>query len=75
MDGERESQELADVIVEIATAMGNLSKVVAGNFNASEATVSVDIEETKDGALQIVAGGGGGTWANSHTIKLTFRPS
>jgi hypothetical protein len=72
--GKTESEELADSIFEIASAVNQLQRTVAGNFNASEATVSIDVEESKDGKLQIVAGGGG-KWTNSHTIKLTFRPS
>jgi hypothetical protein len=71
---DKESQKLADTILEIASAMGSISKATAGNFNASEATVSIDVEESKDGNLQVVAGGGG-SWANSHKIKLTFRPT
>ena len=71
---EKESETLAATIIEIASAMGRISQAAAGNFNASEASVSIDVEESKDGTLQVVAGGGG-TWANSHTIKLTFRPT
>ena len=70
----KETQDLADTIFEIAAAMSRVSKAVSGNFNASEATVSIDVEETKDGILQAIAGGGG-SWENSHTIKLAFRPS
>jgi Trypsin-co-occurring domain 2 len=72
--GKSESEELAETIFEAASAMSQIREKVAGNFNASEASVSIDIEETTDGKIQIVAGGGG-KWANSHTIKLTFRPS
>lgn len=72
--GKNESEELADDILEIAAAINQLQKTVAGNFNASEATVSVDIEETKDGKLQIVTGGGGKR-THSHKITLNFRAS
>jgi PHP family Zn ribbon phosphoesterase len=72
--GESENQELAGDIFEIASAVKELQKAVAGNFNASEATVSLEIEATRDGKLQVVTGGGG-KWINSHEITLTFRPS
>jgi hypothetical protein len=69
--GKDESSLLAETIIIMANAM---RRAVTGNFNASEATVSIDIEETKDGSIQVV-GGGGGNWANSHLVKLTFRPN
>jgi hypothetical protein len=69
-----ESEELADAIFEIAEAMNQLDRTVAGSFNAAEAAVSIDVEESKDGKLQVVAGGGG-KWSNTHTIKLIFRPN
>ena len=72
--GTDESEELADAIFEIASAIKQLNQTVAGNFNASEATISIDVEEARDGKLQVVAGGGG-KWTNAHTIKLSFRPS
>jgi ribosomal protein S7 len=72
--GKSESEELADTIFEIASAVGHLQKTVAGHFNPSEASVSVDVEQSKDGKVQVVAGGGG-KWINSQTIKLSFRPS
>jgi len=72
--GKSESEDLADTIFQIASAVSQLQKTVAGNFNPSEASVSIDVERAKDGKVQVVAGGGG-TWTNSHTIKLSFRPS
>ncbi|HUB82599.1 MAG TPA: trypco2 family protein [Bryobacteraceae bacterium] len=72
--GKDESEELADAIIEIASAIKQLEKTVAGNFNASEATVSIEVERSTDGKLQVVAGGGGKS-VNAHTLKLTFRPS
>jgi hypothetical protein len=72
--GKSESEDLADAIIEIASAVKQLEKTVAGNFNASEATVSIDVEQTSDGKLQVVAGGGGKS-ASAHTLKLTFRPT
>src|SRR5437660_8232543 len=47
--GKSESEDLADAIIEIASAVKQLEKTVAGNFNASEATVSIDVEQTTDG--------------------------
>ena len=72
--GKSESEDLADTIFEIASAVGQLQKTVAGHFNPSEASVSIDVEQAENGKIQVVAGGGG-TWTNSHTIKLSFRPS
>src|SRR5215472_6902439 len=45
---EKESQTLADTIVELAAAMSSISKAAAGNFNASEASVSIEVEEAMD---------------------------
>jgi len=69
-----ESEDLADAIFEIASAVKQLERTVARSFNASEAAVSIDVEEGKDGKLQVVVGGGS-KWTNTHTIKLIFRPS
>jgi hypothetical protein len=70
--GKPESEELADTIVELASAIAAIEKRVAGNFRPTEATVSIDVEQNKDGKVQIVAGGGG-TWSNAHTMELSFR--
>jgi hypothetical protein len=74
LGGKEESEELAETIFAVASAISELRKTVAGNFNASGAEVSIDVEESKDGKIQVVAGGGG-KWTNAHTIKLGFRPS
>jgi hypothetical protein len=74
LGGKDESEDLAEIIFAVASAISQLRKTVAGNFNASGAEVSIDVEESKDGKIQVVAGGGG-KWANAHTIKLSFRPS
>jgi hypothetical protein len=72
--GKPESEELADTIFQSASAINTLQKTVSGHFNPSEASVSIDIEQSKDGKVQVVAGGGAQR-TNSHTIELSFRPT
>jgi hypothetical protein len=72
--GKPESEELADTIFEIASAISTLQKTVSGHFNASEASISIDVEQSKNGKVQVVAGGGAQR-INSHTVELSFRPT
>jgi hypothetical protein len=72
--GRPESEELADAILTLASATSAVLKAGAASFALNSASLSLEIAETAEGKMQVVAGPGG-AHGNSHTVKLTFRPS
>jgi len=71
--GEGMSDQLADGVIALAAATSRLS-AASSDFALDNASVSVDLEVTKEGTLQVVVGSGGKS-ATTHTAKLSFRQS
>jgi Trypsin-co-occurring domain 2 len=70
--GKGESDELADAILAMAWSVKDASHAGSPDFALSEASVTLDVVNTSDGKLKVVAGASGGS-ENSHKLKLNFR--
>ena len=69
-----ESNDLAKAIIDLAATMSQIATRNPARFALSGGSVTIAIETTKEGKLQVVWGGSLGR-SSAHTIKLMFRPS
>ncbi len=70
--GEPPANELADAILALAATIDQLARVKPASFTLGTAGLSIGVELTTEGKLQVVFGGGGKS-STAHTINLTFR--
>jgi hypothetical protein len=68
-----ETEELADSIVNLAAEVKKVRAIIGTDFDLSLFSVSLEFNVTKEGKLQVVAGGSK-SGETGHKIKLTFRP-
>jgi Trypsin-co-occurring domain 2 len=72
--GDRETEELGDAILALASAAAAASRAGQPSFALNKASLALEIMQGKDGKLQVAAGTSGSS-ENSHKINLTFRPN
>jgi hypothetical protein len=71
--GKRETDELGDAILALASSAAAAVKAGLPDLALAGANLTLEIVQSKEGKLQVVAGPSGGT-ENTHTIKLRFGP-
>jgi hypothetical protein len=68
-----ESEDLADSIIALAGDVSHVKSSIGTDFTLSNFSISLEFKVSKEGKLQVVAGGSKAR-EGGHTIKLTFRP-
>jgi hypothetical protein len=71
--GEKEVDELSDAILELVALRKRVEALPLSDFTVGNLGLSLHVERSTGGKLQLVAGGGGKA-TTSHKINLTFRP-
>ena len=70
--GETESNDLAQAIIDLAETMNLIAMVNPTSFELTSGSLTIEIETTTEGKVQVVLGGSRGQ-STTHKIKLMFR--